>query len=476
MARISEYRLDVRIVPEPIPEAFEHWGGRIEATAWLNLDLSVERGQASEASLELALYRLLHVRQITVGSSREALEFVTRVREYPDHPTYQARIVILRLSDLLSRLDAQGRVAIELHYGGPICGAIEALPYVHDHISARYTLLRPEVIWYPVVYNASFGAQLAKHVPYELAVTCPPGQTPVAGGALLQTEPVAAPSGAPAGEPWMKWTWQAQAPEFMAISCANYGRLESTDGRVSLYHFHEHAPGAALAMVAVDTTVRLCTKWLGPVDQAPVAIAEIPERWGSQFSRLLILQTADAFADTDAPDAQRRLYSALGHELAHAWSVPSLEPHSTRWLDEGMTHFVEAMLLRDACGPEAYDARLAAYRSRFLRDIEHVRDLPILAPGVQRYRECISRGKGPWVLAVLRELVGEECLFTILREFTQRYRKSGATPADFVAVAAELAPLDLNGFFHDWLDTATASSALLEQHSTPAAIAAHYRG
>ena len=58
-------------------------------------------------------------------------------------------------------------------------------------------------------------------------------------------------------------------------------------------------------------------------------------------------------------------------------------------------------------------------------------------------------------LQALREKIGDETFFTILKTWTATHRHSNATTQQFIALAQQIAGQDLGPFFHTWLYTAS---------------------
>ncbi|MCH7735752.1 MAG: hypothetical protein IH961_11130, partial [Chloroflexi bacterium] len=59
--------------------------------------------------------------------------------------------------------------------------------------------------------------------------------------------------------------------------------------------------------------------------------------------------------------------------------------------------------------------------------------------------------RGGLTLHALRSELGDDDFFTILRTYTERFRHSAASTADFIAVAEEVSQQDLGQFFDDWV-------------------------
>jgi hypothetical protein len=235
---------------------------------------------------------------------------------------------------------------------------------------------------------------------------------------------------------------------------------------VAIYYLPEDEVGAQVVARAMRRTRELCSAWFGPMPAGNLRIVEVPRGWGSEAAPTLILQTSDAFqADSpDDRDAYRRALSRAGHELIHLWGVPSNEEHVSRFLDEGTTQYLEALLLREEIGEDAYWKRLNDYRADFNSN-QDAAAIPLAEAGQHsELREVLSRGKGPWLVCVLHHLLGER-LLPALRTFFDRYREKGATLEDFEATMSEATDADLSAFFEDWL-WGTRSSASLAQELT----------
>jgi aminopeptidase N len=59
--------------------------------------------------------------------------------------------------------------------------------------------------------------------------------------------------------------------------------------------------------------------------------------------------------------------------------------------------------------------------------------------------------RGALTLHALRQRVGDQVFFEILRAYHDRFRHAAATTADFVGVAEQISGQDLEEFFQGWL-------------------------
>jgi hypothetical protein len=73
------------------------------------------------------------------------------------------------------------------------------------------------------------------------------------------------------------------------------------------------------------------------------------------------------------------------------------------------------------------------------------------APGPGALFSLIVYDRGALTLHALRLTVGDDAFFTILQEWTARFRDGNATTAEFVALAEEVSGRELDELFESWL-------------------------
>ena len=69
----------------------------------------------------------------------------------------------------------------------------------------------------------------------------------------------------------------------------------------------------------------------------------------------------------------------------------------------------------------------------------------------ERDYETLVYGKGAPFFAELRDALGPARFETLLRTYLERYRWRIATPAEFQALAEEVAGKKLDGMFGEWV-------------------------
>jgi aminopeptidase N len=139
----------------------------------------------------------------------------------------------------------------------------------------------------------------------------------------------------------------------------------------------------------------------------------------------------------------------LVHELAHQWFGDSVSvgKWSDVWLNEGFATFAELLWIEEQYGP-------AAYREEVLNRMEAARvgeyGPPATPPPDDLFNSSVYQ-RGAFVLVALRDAVGDDVFFDILRSYAQRFADANATTEDFVALAEEKAGRDLDDLFDAWL-------------------------
>jgi aminopeptidase N len=135
----------------------------------------------------------------------------------------------------------------------------------------------------------------------------------------------------------------------------------------------------------------------------------------------------------------------LAHELAHQWFGDSVSVGQWKdvWLNEGFATYAELLWIEHSKGRAAYDETLANRREAAAQA-----DYPL--PGEPPPHDLFNGGVyqlGGLLLADLREEIGDDNFFDLLRTYTDRYADSNAVTEDFIALAEEISETDLGDFF-----------------------------
>ncbi|MEW1722842.1 M1 family metallopeptidase [Streptomyces sp. NPDC093109] len=248
-------------------------------------------------------------------------------------------------------------------------------------------------------------------------------------------------------------------PAGLGLKAVSNGELRSErtrDGRTS-FAWHEPAPMASyLATVAIGpyrTKATAGTKNVVPlytavdptvVNDSAALLAAVPRvmKWSERnfgpypFSSggLIIGRPGDA---EYALETQTRPFlpgptatETLVHEVAHQWFGNSVTPKTWRdmWLSEGFATYAEWLWLAETEGVPVGDSFAEAYA-----DQANWAFPPAVPPSAARISDPPVYGRGAMVLQRVREAVGDDTFFRIVRGWAREHRHGNAGTGDFTA-------------------------------------------
>ena len=409
--------------------------GTIAGTAILGLRNGSDR---PAAEIPLLLNRLMTVSRIG-GSGGESLAFRQDIVVFQDDSIRQVNAIVATPARPVARGDS---LRIVVQYGGILVGYTETGSlYIKDRVSRDFTILREDAYAFPVTALPSWKSRRAmvrERFTFAAKITVPAGLVVAMGGA---------PGDAVPRDSLVSWTYRSTEPvPFLNITIAPYRVSESGQARV--FSLPADSMGGQLVGRAVDSALERYTGWFGALGARPrVVVMEIPEGFGSQADLAAgIIMTADAFRDRGQ---LRQLY----HELSHLWNPPDLDHPSPRW-NEGLASFLEWRMAAELDGWTGWEAQLERSLQSLMRrcaTAPRCDEQPLLAFG-EAGLTGRSYSVGMLMFYALHELMGPEGFNRAYREFFQRYRTSGATTADLVAVYRRADPRS-ERVFSDWLFT-----------------------
>ncbi|MFF9040176.1 M1 family metallopeptidase [Streptomyces sp. NPDC014892] len=300
--------------------------------------------------------------------------------------------------------------------------------------------------WFPGNHHPSDKAA------YDLTVTVPEGLRAVSNGEL---------TGESTRDGRTTFSWRTAEPMASYVATLAIGEFEirrSTVGgrstRLPVY-------------VAVDPS---------QVEESRAVLGRIPEvvRWAEGNFGPYPFSSTGAIVDRPGDSAyaletqNRPVFpgapdlSLLVHELAHQWYGDSVTPKSWRdmWLNEGFATYAEWLWEEDHGGDSAQEVFDALYEGDHFADAasnEAVWDFPpARPPSAARISDSPVYERGAMVLHKVREAVGDDAFFELIRGWAAAHRHGNADTADFTAYAEkfaeEAAPgADLTPVWDDWL-------------------------
>lgn len=145
--------------------------------------------------------------------------------------------------------------------------------------------------------------------------------------------------------------------------------------------------------------------------------------------------------------------SVTAHELGHQWwgDMVSCKTWHDIWLNEGFATYSEALWFERKPGSSGLPALHAHMASRRPGSVNGTVYCFNVTDPNRIFSSDFSYRKAGWVLHMLRKVVGDDTFFAILAEHRSRHEFQGATTAQFIQTASDVAGQDLSWFFDPWL-------------------------
>jgi len=346
-----------------------------------------------------------------------------------------------------NRLQERSTFEVRIEYGGvpqTIVGSpiVFGSPYGFLHTEdGAFVGSEPNAqsTWMPLSDHPSDKAT------WTFRVTVPEGKTVVSNGRLVSQETQAGKT---------TFIWDEPLPMATYLATVDIGNWIIKTGTT---------PGGTPSTVAVDPV--LLVGQPAAVDFFYDTTAEVTDLWSELFGPYPFDSTG-AIADNATYNGQalgfsletqtRPVYSAvcsantIAHELAHQWFGDSVSPRTwpNIWLNEGFASFAEYLWAEHLGTRSGHESFLADYSRPATSSFWQV-----VVADPQRdtmFARAVYR-RGAMTLQALREKIGEEKFFQILRTWVAEHRHADATTEEFIALAEQVSGQQLDAFFDMWI-------------------------
>ncbi|HET6953305.1 MAG TPA: M1 family metallopeptidase [Acidimicrobiales bacterium] len=325
-------------------------------------------------------------------------------------------------------------VAVVTASGGPtdIDGPFPVRPGWFGEDGEIYTVFEPDgaATLFPVNDHPSDKAT------YEFRVTVPQDLEVAANGRLVETIP---------GDGVATWVYVASDPMASYLVQLAVGDLvfQESEGPGGLPIRHaidadvaESIGGRGSAIDRSAEMIDVFDDLFGPYPFESYGVLVVDEALGFALET----QTLPIFG-IDAATSDE----IVAHELAHQWFGDQVSPAtwSDVWLNEGFATYAQ-WLWSDSQGRDI-DAMAASTAE--LGGL----DTPPIDPGPDDLFNATVYERGALTLHVLRDQIGDDAFFTLLRTWLERFGGGSASTADFEALAEEVSGAELTPMFDAWL-------------------------
>ena len=257
------------------------------------------------------------------------------------------------------------------------------------------------------------------------------------------------------------WYWDQPLPVstyHVSVAISEYVELtdkyESGHGEIDIFHwvYPDLVDEAEEDFSVVDDMLAFCEERFGPYPFPDQKYAHALFDWDGAMEHPTavtyssIFMTGDHWFDT-----------IIMHEMSHMWfgNLVSPEDWTHTWLNEGFATYAEALWAEHVGGAPALETFMRQRSNTTWWTVPLVRAPDNGSPWY--YFANMVYYKGAWVLHMLRDLVGDSLFDQILLRWGSQPGTAygNATSDDFVALCEQVARVDLDWFFDQWLYRAT---------------------
>ncbi len=309
-----------------------------------------------------------------------------------------------------------------------------------------FTLDEPEgaATWYPLNDHPSDKAT------YSFQLTVPEPYVAVANGSLVDTQERG-------GRRTYVWEMEQPMANYLASVVAGDLVLEqsTSPGGVPVRDYFARDV-AEVAHTAFASTGRAIDYFVGLFGPYPFEVYGVVVPDASTEGAAMENQTASLFGRDVVEERMLRKYNRemyVSHELAHQWFGDSVTMAEWKdiWLNEGFATYASWLWLEKEYGSRAMQVCVqSAYAAVASKEVTFLGD-----PGVGELFGRVVYERGGLTLYALRDAVGDEVFFGILRDWASQHSYGVVTTEDFIALVKQktvgLADFDAEAFFDAWL-------------------------
>jgi hypothetical protein len=426
---ISHYHIQVEIVP-----AQKHLSARAV--------LTVEGLTADITTIRVYLHQEFNIHGI--WESGKPLKFV--VPEAQDKPMYSpsAKAIDIELSpDVLMA----GSKEIEIDYSGPINRTINGV----NLISEGLTEIALYCAWFPMLReNQNFT--------YSLMVTLPEGQRVVCDSEI---------SSEAVKEGKVTWRCERRTPgyDIPLIASGNLKvKVRETEAMKTEVYFRQI--DESLIDDVLDQAIRaaeiMTEKFGDPTTKGRLTVVYSPRSgWGYSRIPLIVGPEENYLRRLKSDKGKIENFHGLAHEIGHFWWSVASTSTTDDWINESLAEFSSLYATERVFGRAEVAKILKNYTTQIL-SLANAK--PILeTKRDERSAYVLFYEKGSYLFEMLRSMIGEEKLFSILKSFYRKHRGGRtAVTADLLSFLVDAGGEKIRPFLNEYLTTNSLPKVDLE--------------
>ena len=249
------------------------------------------------------------------------------------------------------------------------------------------------------------------------------------------------------------------ARDFYMAASPNYEEISQTFEEVTIRSYAPKAfhDGAQMALDVAARAIEDFSAHYVPYPYTEFDIASTPTfALGIEYPGLIVITMQIYNVDRDYRGTPARIYmeSTVAHEVGHQWfyNLVGDDQLDDPWIDESLTQFATLQYYMDEYGTSGANGFRASLEERWSR-VGNA-DIPIGLP-VAMYEDveysAIVYGRGPLFFVALQEEMGTEVFDSFLRDYTETFSWSIATPEGLQSLAEKHCACDLDTIFNEWV-------------------------
>ena len=255
------------------------------------------------------------------------------------------------------------------------------------------------------------------------------------------------------------WHWRADEPMVPYLAFFAAGDFTIAEGR------HRGLPW--LVAVSQRLGARDQRASMRLMKKTPAVVAGLEKDLGDYPFSVVGGLTTGLDVGFALENQTRPTYPAVGgsytslvvHELAHQWFGDDVAVERWRdiWLNEGFATFME-WRWTETHGGRSADATLRSYHAN-VAPTSDFWSVVVGDPGADKVFDSAVYGRGAMTLQALRNRVGDQLFWRVVRTWLREQRGGNGSTAEFEELAARVSGQDLTTFFDAWLRTPAKPAA-----------------